>query len=208
GWSSLWLQVTYPDAFGGVWSTSPDPVDFRDFQKIDLYAPGANVFRDPVGKRRPIARMGTRVVLYYDRFSKMEDVIGDGGQLHSFEAVFSPLGPDGRPRPLWDRATGAVDRAVALAWQKYDIRLALERGWPALGPKLQGKLHVVVGDRDNFYLEGAAALLKSSLRNLGSDAVVEVVPGRDHSTVVDARLADRFDREMAKATGLSNNKDD
>ncbi|MGH9828567.1 MAG: alpha/beta hydrolase, partial [Blastocatellia bacterium] len=27
GWSSLWLQVTYPDFFGGTWSTSPDPVD-------------------------------------------------------------------------------------------------------------------------------------------------------------------------------------
>src|SRR5262249_30093220 len=28
GWSSLWLQVAYPDSFGGVWSTAPDPVDF------------------------------------------------------------------------------------------------------------------------------------------------------------------------------------
>ena len=32
GWSSLWLQVAYPETFGGVWSTSPDPVDFRDWQ--------------------------------------------------------------------------------------------------------------------------------------------------------------------------------
>jgi len=32
GWSSLWLQVTYPGVFGGVWSTTPDPVDFRDYQ--------------------------------------------------------------------------------------------------------------------------------------------------------------------------------
>ncbi len=23
GWSSLWLQVTYPDYFGGCWSTGP-----------------------------------------------------------------------------------------------------------------------------------------------------------------------------------------
>ena len=30
GWSSLWLQVNYPEFFGGVWSTAPDPVDFRD----------------------------------------------------------------------------------------------------------------------------------------------------------------------------------
>ena len=36
GWSSLWLQVRYPDAFGGVWSTSPDPVDFRDYQQSNL----------------------------------------------------------------------------------------------------------------------------------------------------------------------------
>ena len=31
GWSSLWLQVNYPDFFGGTWSTAPDPVDFRSF---------------------------------------------------------------------------------------------------------------------------------------------------------------------------------
>ena len=68
GWSSLWLQVTYPDVFGGTWSTSPDPVDFRDFQRINLYAPGENMFRDRDGKRRPIARMGAMPALFYDRF--------------------------------------------------------------------------------------------------------------------------------------------
>ena len=66
GWSSLWLQVTYPDVFGGTWSTSPDPVDFRDFQRINLYAAGENMFRDRAGKRRPIARMGAMPALYYD----------------------------------------------------------------------------------------------------------------------------------------------
>ncbi len=39
GWSSLWLQVTYPEAFAGCWSHVPDPIDFHDFQQIDLYAP-------------------------------------------------------------------------------------------------------------------------------------------------------------------------
>src|SRR5205814_187900 len=81
GWSSLWLQVTYPDTFGGTWSICPDPVDFRDFQRIDLYAGGENMFRDRAGERRPIARRGGRPVLFYDDFSRMEDVIGDGGQL-------------------------------------------------------------------------------------------------------------------------------
>ena len=112
----------------------------------------------------------------------MDDVIGWGGQLGSFEAVFSPLDRDGRPRKLWDRATGAIDPEVAKAWEAYDIRLVLERNWPTLGPKLKGKLHVITGDLDTFYLEGAVKLLKESLAKLGSDAVVEIIPGRDHGT--------------------------
>lgn len=199
GWSSLWLQLTYPETFGGTWSTSPDPVDFRDFSRIDLYAPGANVFRDPEGNRRPIARTGKRAVLFVDTLSKLEDVIGDGGQLHSFEAVFSPLGPDGRPRPLYHRTTGAIDPATARAWRAFDLRLVLQTNWKTLGPKLKGKVRVVVGGLDTFYLEGAVRRLKASLEAVGSDAVVEVVPNRDHATVIDPGLADRFDREMNAA---------
>jgi hypothetical protein len=196
GWSSLWLQVAYPDAFGGVWSTSPDPVDFRDFQRIDLYAPGANMFHDPNGQRRPLARRGETPFIWYDDFSRMEDVIGPGGQLHSFEAVFSPRGDDGQPRPLWDRKTGDVDPVTAAAWKPYDIRLVLEERWPEIGPKLKGKLHVVTGSLDTFYLEGAVKLLKESLEKLGSDAEVRIVPGRDHSSIMDQALNDAMDAQM------------
>jgi pimeloyl-ACP methyl ester carboxylesterase len=201
GWSSLWLQVTYPDFFGGTWSTSPDPVDFRDFQQINIYAPGENMFRDRKGDRRPIARIGLEPALYYDNFSLMDDVIGWGGQLGSFEAVFSPLGKGGRPRKLWDRTSGAIDLDVAKAWEAYDIRLVLERNWPTLGPKLKGKIHVIMGGRDTFYLEGAVKLLKECLAKLESDAVVEIVPDKDHGTVMSAELAQRLDREMRAAVG-------
>jgi hypothetical protein len=201
GWSSLWLQVTYPDYFGGTWSTSPDPVDFRDFQQINIYAPGENMFLSEQGTRRPIARMGNTPVLYYDKFSRMDDVIGWGGQLGSFEAVFSPLGADGRPRKLWDRSTGRIDPLVAKDWEAYDIRLVLERNWPTLGPKLKGKLHVITGGRDTFYLEGAVNLLKESLANLGSDAVVEIIPNKDHGSLMSAELAKRLDHEMKAAVG-------
>ena len=128
-------------------------------------------------------------MLFYDDFSRMEDVIGDGGQLHSFEAVFSPLGPDGRPRPLYDGSTGAVDPEVARAWEAYDVRLVLEKNWNALGAKLASKLHVMTGELDTFYLEGAVKLLKDALGRLGSDAVVEVIPGKDHGNLLDAELA-------------------
>jgi S-formylglutathione hydrolase FrmB len=202
GWSSLWLQVTYPDDFNGVWSTAPDPVDFRDFQRINLYADGANMFTDADGKPRPLARSGGRPTLFYKPFSDMEVVMGRGGQLGSFEAVFSPRGrwwssDYGRPKKLWDRKTGAVNPEVAEAWKKYDIRLKLEENWRELGPKLAGKLHVYVGGDDTFYLEGAVALLKESLKKLNSDAVIEIVPGRDHGSLMDRAMRARIAREMA-----------
>ena len=197
GWSSLWLQVAYPDSFNGVWSTSPDPVDFRDFQRIDLTKPDANMFVDATGEKRPIARRGDKAILFYKPFSDMEEVMGRGGQLGSFEAVFSPRGRDGQPRKLWDRATGSVDPEVAKTWERYDIRLVLEQNWKMLAPKLAGKLHVWTGGADTFYLEGAVALLKESLKKLGSDADVEIVPGRDHG-LRDKAIRARIAREMAE----------
>lgn len=199
GWSSLWLQVTYPNRFGGTWSTSPDPVDFRDFQRINLYRSGENMYVDAQGDPRPLARRGGRVLLWYKGFAEMERVLGPGGQLHSFEAVFSPRGKDGRPRLLWDRRTGRIDARVADTWKKYDIRLVLESHWKTLGPQLAGKLHVYTGDADTFYLEGAVQLLKQTLQKLGSDAVVEIHPGRDHFTLLDRPLRDRIRREMVAA---------
>jgi hypothetical protein len=199
GWSSLWLQVTYPDFFGGVWSTAPDPVDFRDFQRIDLYRAGENLFVDAEGVKRPIARRGKEAVLFVKPFSDMEVVMGHGGQLASFEAVFSERGEDGYPKRVWDRKTGAVDTKVAKSWEKYDIRLVLERNWKTLGPKLRGKIHVYMGDMDTFYLEGATRLLGQSLKKLGSDAAVELFAGKDHGSLMDRAMRQRIAKEMAAA---------
>lgn len=198
GWSSLWLQVSYPDHFAGCWSTAPDPVDFRDFQRINLYRAGENMFRDAAGNRRPIARRGDQPLLYYQAFSDMEEVMGHGGQLASFEAAFSPQGEDGQPLRLWDRRSGAIDPAVARSWEKYDLRLVLERGWKTLGGRLRGKVHVYMGDRDTFYLEGATRLLQQSQQRLGSDAVIELFPGKDHSSLMDQAMRTRIAREMAR----------
>ncbi len=203
GWSTLWLQVTYPDVFGGTWSTSPDPVDFRDVQRLDLYEKDINFYRQANGSARPVARIGTAATLFVEPFWRVEEVLGDGGQLASFEAVFSPLDRDGRPRKLWDRATGAIDPETVEAWKKYDIRLVLEHNWPTLGPKLKGKLHIVIGDLDTFYLEGSTILLKTALEKLGSDAEITIVPGKDHRSVLTTDLARQLDREMHAAVAPS-----
>ncbi|MEX2119177.1 MAG: alpha/beta hydrolase-fold protein [Pirellulales bacterium] len=200
GWSSLWLQVTYPDVFGGVWSSSPDPVDFRDYQQVDLYAdPPLSLYFDEQGNRRPIARRGEEPALWYEDFGRMDDCLGRGGQLRSFEAVFSPLGTDGLPRKLWDRVTGRIDPEVAAAWRRYDIRLRIERNWQELGPKLEGKLHVIAGELDTFYLEGAVRKLAETLEQLGSDAQVEIIPGKHHGNVLTPEVVSRIRRQMSQA---------
>lgn len=199
GWSSLWLQVAYPETFGGVWSTSPDPVDFRDYQQVNLYAnPPLSLYVDEQQQRRPLARSNGQVVIWYDRFAKMDDVIGRGGQLRSFEAVFSPLDDAGQPRKLWDRTTGRIDPQVAQSWEAYDIRLKIERDWNSLEEKLRGKLHIITGSEDTFYLEGAVEQLQGTLQQLGSDAYVEVVPGKDHGSVLTAELRQKIRREMSE----------
>lgn len=199
GWSSLWLQVAYPDTFAGCWSTAPDPADFRDFQLVNIYKE-RNIFTDAGGKLRELSRPTTRgQTLTYKAFSAMEDYMTRGGQLGSFDAVFGPRGATGKPVPLWDHATGAIDPKVAAAWEKYDIRLKLAREWKTIGPKLQGKLHVFCGDEDTFYLDGPARLLKQGLADLKSDAVVELFPKRHHGNLVDAALRKRMNEEMAAA---------
>ncbi len=199
GWSSLWLQVTYPDVFGGTWSTAPDPVDFRDFQRINIYADGELMFVDGEGDRRPLARRGEEVMLWYDDFCKMDDVLKRGGQLRSFEAVFSPRGEDGEPLLLWNRETGEIDPEVAKAWEAYDINLILQRNWDTLGPKLAGKITIIAGGLDTFYLEGAVVKLKDTLKELESDAVIEVVPGGSHGSFMTPEVRARITREMSES---------
>ena len=197
GWSSLWLQVTYPEVFGGVWSLAPDPVDFCDFQQVDLYAaPALNMFRDKSDKRRPLARRGEEPVLWFDDFTRMDHVILRGGQLRSFDAVFSPLDQAGRPRRMYDPTSGQVDPQVAEAWRPYDINLKLKQNWKTLEPLLRGKLHIVMGDLDTFYLNGAVELLAATLKELRSDARVEILAGEDHSSFVTAEFRKKVLQEM------------
>lgn len=205
GWSTLWLQVTYPDFFGGTWSTSPDPVDLRSFTGVNA-TPGStdNFYVKANGTPRNLVRDGTRNIASLQQFARQEQVQGEyGGQFASFEWVWSPRGEDGRPMPLFDRDTGQLDPTVLQAWQAYDIRRTLETHWPVLGPKLRGKLHVFVGREDTFHLEEGVVYLQDFFRRVGSDAVCEIVPGRNHFDLYRPApsypngLGTRIDQEMA-----------
>ena len=183
GWSSLWLQVTYPEFFGGVWSTAPDSVDFRDFTGIDVYT-FDNAYVDPDGQDIPLVRRNGEWAMMLKDFAQKEYAKKDyGGQFASFDAVFSPRADDGRPKKLFDRETGKIDHEVAETWRKYDISLILKKNWKKLEPQLRGKLHVYMGTIDTFRLEGALKLMKSELDALGTDAEILLVEGRDHGSL-------------------------
>ncbi len=181
GWASLWLTATYPESFGNCWAFCPDSVDFSDFQRIDLYADGANLYKDAGGARRPYQHNGREVTAWFDDVCRQEWVAGGGGQIQSFEAAFGPKGDNGRPRPLFDRATGAVDPETAKVWRAHDLRMVFEKDWSTLGPKLENKVHVYTGEFDNFYLEGSCRKLAASLKERGSGIDVHIVPGAGHA---------------------------
>lgn len=188
GWAALWLQVRYPAVFGGAWPTSPDPSDFHDWTGVDLYAPGANAYRAADGTPHPLIRMGGKVVASLEDFTKLEAVIGDyGGQEASFDWVFSPKGQDGRPMPMFDRVTGAIDPVVLTYWRDhYDVAEHIRRDWPSLRRSLDGKLHITVGTADTFYLDQSARLLEAAMTGVGAKTDFRYLPGKTHFDLYEA----------------------
>jgi len=182
GWATLQLQVNYPGIFGGTWSTSPDPADFHDFSGVDLYAPNANLYRRADGSAVPIMRENGEVLATMEQAAKQEEVLGIyGGQMASFEWVFSPKGPDGAPRPMFDRKTGKINPEIAAYWRDhYDLAHLVETNWPQKGTDFKGKFHVTVGTSDTFYLDGAVHKLEAVLARLGDEPHFAYLKDRTH----------------------------
>ena len=173
GWIALAQQVFYPDFFNGAWCHCPDSLDFRAYQMIDIYKDESGYWMDSEWKKVP--RVDRRDV-DGDLTATMEDanrfelVIGDnarsGWQWDIWQAVHGPVGEDGYPKPIWDKRTGVIDREVAEYWRDhYDLRYILERYWDEIGPKLVGKIHIKVGDMDNFYLERGVRFMEGFLES-------------------------------------------
>jgi S-formylglutathione hydrolase FrmB len=182
GWATLQLQVNYPRVFGGTWSTSPDPSDFHNFTGPDLYGAHVNLYRKADGSAWPIMRDKGQVQATMEQLAKLEAVLGPyGGQMSSFEWVFSPKSLSGAPEPMFDRVTGDVDPQVVAYWHDhYDLAHLTEEHWAANGPLLKGRIHLFVGTADTFYLDGSAHLFEARLKKLGADPHFTYIPDRTH----------------------------
>ena len=192
GWVAVALQVFYPDFFGGAWGQCPDGLDFRAFQLANL-SRDRNMYTGPTGFERPAKRTLDGDTVYTVRHEcQLERVLGLGGkwelsgqQWASWNATYGPRGPSGLPTPLWDGASGVINRDVAETWAKYDLRKRVESEWPTLGPKLNGKLHVWVGDADDYFLNNAVHRFREMTSKLADpkfDGVIEIAPRRGHES--------------------------
>ncbi len=180
GWECAALQIQRPDFFGGAWCLYPDPVDFRRNQLVDIYG-DVNAFvpngsRPPIPERYMMRTPEGQPLVTQRQMSQLEAVLGSkarsGQQFDAWDAAYGPMGDDGYPKRLWDRRTGIIDKAVAAYWRDkgYDLTWYMKTNWPLIGPRLSGKLHVYVGDMDNFYLNLAVYLMEEESARLANPA--------------------------------------
>jgi hypothetical protein len=166
GWVSLALQVFYPDYFNGCWSFAPDGVDFRALQLIDIYR-DENAYTNRFGFERPSKRTVDGDVEFTVRHEcQLENVLGNGdswtlsgSQWGAWNAVYASRGSDGFPLPRWNPQTGSM-HAPDASWDAFDLRKVLEKNWKSLQPKLRGKIHIFVGDADDYFLNNAVVRLE------------------------------------------------
>ncbi len=174
GWEALAVQIFNPETFGGTWGWCPDPVDFHYYQIVNVYEDENAYTRGsewvtverPNNRRTDGSIVSTiRQEMYYER------AVGpngrSGGQWAIWEALFSPVGPDGYAAPIWDRVTGKIDPEVAEYWREnWDLTHHLVENWEEIGPDLAGKIHVTVGDMDSYYLNNAVELMEAAMDSL------------------------------------------
>jgi hypothetical protein len=176
GWESLAVQMFYPDHYNGAFVACPDPVDFHAYSTVDLYDQPNMFYLQGAQKRveQPSMRnyLGQTLITVRDNV-QYEAALGDhgrsGDQFDVWQAVFSPVGVDGLPQPIFDKTTGEIDHHTAAYWRThYDLDAMLQRDWKTLGPKLQGKIHLYVGSDDTYMLNDAVYLMQDFLDKTGT----------------------------------------
>ena len=174
GWEAMAAQVFYPDQYNGSYAACPDPIDFHHYMTVDLYNHKNAYYAE--GPFRKTPRPGHRDYLGHVNamvkdMNFRELALGSkgrsGDQWDIWEAVYSPVGKDGYPKRVFDKKTGDIDKEVVNYWKEnFDLTHIVQRDWPKIGEKLKGKLHLYVGDMDNFYLNNAVYTAEDMLKKL------------------------------------------
>ena len=173
GWEALAVQVFYPKEYNGCFAACPDPIDFRAFTVVNIYEDENAYYHKSYYKKtlRSGMRDGKGIIKsHLIDMNHREMVLGSkgrsGDQWDIWQAVFSPTGTDGYPKPIWDKKSGEIDKNVAEYWKEnYDLSYILRRDWNKIGNDLRGKLYIYCGDMDNYYLNNAVVLTEQFLES-------------------------------------------
>ena len=174
GWEALAVQLFNPDYYNGAFVACPDPIDFHAFTHINLYDDKNALYLEGANTR--IAQPAMRDYLGHTTATMpgnmaYELALGDHGrsgeQWDIWQAVYSPVGDDGYPKPIFDKRTGVIDHDVAMYWKAHwDLTDYVRRNWSTLGEKLTGKLHLYVGLSDTYFLNDAVYRMQELLESL------------------------------------------
>ena len=172
GWEALAAQVFYPDQYNGSYAACPDPIDFSHYMTVNIYKDKNAYFEE--GPFRKTFRPGHRDYLGHVNamvkdMNHRELALGtksrSGDQWDIWDAVYSPVGKDGYPKPVFNKYSGEIDKEVSGYWKEhFDLTHIIQRDWHKLGDKLKGKIHLYVGDMDNFYLNNAVYTAEDMLK--------------------------------------------
>lgn len=201
GWSSIWLAMNYPQTFGACFASSPDPVDFRKFEQIDIYG-DKNLYTDASGTERPAQNIGD--VKTRDE-NNSEEIVGPSNtsadQWDSWQACWGHRKRDGHVADLLNVKTGEINKDEAESYRRYDIADLVRKNPEKYLPLFHNHIRIVVGGSDTFFLNEAVALLQADLNKLSPPdkklaGYIKIVPGKDHSTINSTDELKAFADEM------------
>lgn len=152
-WTAAFMLIKNPDLFSAAFVASPDPLDFRAMG-FNIYAEKAN-FYFPGNPDSIQTAKGN----YIKQYAILEDVLGEYGQIKSWEASFSPKNKNGQPSPLFNRETGYVYPGIAEHWKQFDIAYQLKCNPDFYQNKLENKLYFFVSEDDPYNLAKSVHLL-------------------------------------------------
>jgi hypothetical protein len=218
GWTSLWLQLQWPDVFGACFSSAPDPIDFTAFQKSNIYedesmfvmSDGSETpsYRKVSFEREDVVLMTVREEVGMEY--ALHPLGGSGQQWDTWAAMFSPKDEEtGFPKRLFDPLTGKIDRSIAESWKKFDIARLVREDWDNYGPIVTERVRLVCGELDDYYLHPAVERFRDLVeektgkpmeagderRTTLEGGYVLIHPYATHDNMI-AYITNRWNREM------------
>lgn len=202
-WAALWLLVRRPDQFGGAYAGSPDPVDFTEFIGTNIYETGANIFTGPEGTLKVFnaaAKSDSYGRVSLKDFVAIDLIAGWGEQMSSFDATFSPKGPDGEPRRLFDWHTGVVDPQVASRYGAYDLSRIVSAFDQKTKDLIADKIRIFVAADDDFGLDRPARAFQRAAAAAGLRTEIRFLESGGHAVWTDEvrkAIHEDMDRKIA-----------